>query len=153
VKYAFIKTKRRQHALTRLCTLLNVSLSGYYDWLDRPVCKAKRSNASLLSKIRCFYQSSCQTYGSPRIHQDLIAAGEQVSINRVARLMKAAGIQPKMAKRFVITTNSKNTLAPAPDRLKRTFSTSKPNCQIQPLFVHDRGGCTSQRYWTYILDK
>lgn len=127
MKYAFIRTSRRQHALTRLCTLLNVSVSGYYDWLDRRSSETKRSNVSLLTKIRFFYQASHQTYGSPRIHQDLLAAGEQVSVNRVARLMKTAGIQSKVAKRFVITSNSKNTLAPAPDRLKRAFSTTKPN--------------------------
>lgn len=94
---------------------------GYYDWLDRPVSMTQRTNQRLLTKIRCFDQSSRQTYGSPRIHQDLLATGERVSVNRVARLMKSAGIQSKMAKRFVITTNSKNTLSPAPDRLKRNF--------------------------------
>lgn len=146
MKYAFIRTSRRQHALTRLCTLLNVSVSGYYDWLGRPVSETKRSSVSLLTKIRCFYQSSRQTYGSPRIHQDLLASGEQVSVNRVARLMKAAGIQSKMAKRFVITTNSKNTLAPAPDRLKRAFRSSKPN----QAWVSDTTFIRTRQGWLYL---
>ena len=47
--------------------------------------------------------------------------GETCSKNRAARLMRVAGIQSKLAKQFVITTDSKNTLAPAPDLLKREF--------------------------------
>ena len=55
------------------------------------------------------------------IHQDLVDAGEQVGVNRVARLMSKHSIQSKMAKKFVITTDPKNTLQPATDRLKRHF--------------------------------
>nr|MDP2191505.1 IS3 family transposase [Rhodoferax sp.] len=146
MKYAFISTNRCQYALTHLCTLLDVSVSGYYDWLDRPTCARKSMNARLLTKIRCFYQSSRQTYGSPRIHQDLLASGEQVSVNRVARLMKVAGIQSKMARRFVITTNSKNTLAPAPDRLKRVFSTTQPN----QAWVSDTTFIRTRQGWLYL---
>jgi len=36
--------------------------------------------------------------------------------------MRAANIKSKVARRFVITTNSKNTMAPAPDLLQRQFS-------------------------------
>ena len=146
MKYAFIRIHRCQYTITRLCALLSVSVSGYYDWIDRPISKTKRNNLSLLTKIRCFYQASRQPYGSPRIHQDLLAAGEQVSINRVARLMKAAGIQSKMAKRFVISTNSKNTLAPAPDCLKRAFSTNKPN----QAWVSDTTFIRTRQGWLYL---
>ncbi len=146
MKYAFIKNQRRWHALTRLCSILNVSTSGYYDWLDRPPCATERINKRLLSKIRCFHQSSRQTYGSPRIHKDLLASGEHVSVNRVAKLMKAAGIQSKMSKRFIITTNSKNTLAPAPDRLKRVFRTTKPN----QAWVSDTTFIRTRQGWLYL---
>jgi putative transposase len=146
VKYAFIKNQRRWHALTRLCSILNVSTSGYYDWLDRPLSATQHRNKSLLTRIRCFHQSSRQTYGSPRIHKDLIASGENVSINRVAKLMKAAGIQAKTAKRFVITTNSKNTLAPAPDRLKRAFRTTGPN----KAWVSDTTFIRTRQGWLYL---
>jgi len=146
VKYAFIKNQRQRYPLTRLCTVLSVSTSGYYDWLDRPVSTTERNNRSLLTKLRCFHQASRQTYGSPRLHQDLIAAGEHVSVNRVARLMQSAGIQSKMAKRFVITTNSKNTLAPAPDRLKRLFRTSKPN----QAWVSDTTFIRTRQGWLYL---
>ena len=146
MKYAFIKNQRRWHALTQLCAVLGVSTSGYYDWLDRPPSATQQSNQRLVAKIRCFHQASRQTYGSPRLHQDLIAAGERVSINRVARLMQSASIQSKMTKRFVITTNSKNTLVPAPDRLKRVFRTTKPN----QVWVSDTTFIRTRQGWLYL---
>ena len=146
MKYAFIKNQRQWHALTRLCSVLNVSTSGYYDWLDRPPCATERMNKRLLSKIRCFHQSSRQTYGSPRIHKDLLTSGEHAGVNRVAKLMKAAGIRSKMSKRFIITTNSKNTLAPAPDRLKRVFRTTQPN----QAWVSDTTFIRTRQGWLYL---
>ncbi len=113
--------------------------------IGQPVQPSVVNNA-YLTKIHCFHQASRQTYGSPRIHQELIAAGEQVSVNRVARLMRLANIQSKMAKRFVITTNSKNTLAPAPDRLKRVFRTTKPN----QAWVSDTTFIRTRQGWLYL---
>lgn len=46
-------------------------------------------------------------------------------MNRVARLMKQADIRSKLSRKFVVTTNSKNTTAPAPDLLQRNFKVAK----------------------------
>ena len=142
MKYAFIREQRQHHALERLCNTLNVSTSGYYDWIDRPLSRTAKDNQRLLTKLRCFHQSSRQTYGAPRLHRDLLDDGEQVSRQRVARLMRQAGIQSKMAKRFVITTRSKNTLSPAPDRLQRAFRTqAKDQAWVSDTtFVRTRQG-------------
>ena len=129
-----------------LCQTLDVSTSGYYDWLDRPHSKTQSTNQRLLTKIRCFHQASYQRYGSPRIHRDLVDSGEQVSRPRVARLMKTAGIQSKMAKRFVITTNSKNTNSPAPDKLKREFRVSQTN----KTWVADTTFIRTRQGWLYL---
>lgn len=125
---------------------MEVSVSGYYDWLDRPLSKTQSVNRRLLTKIRCFYQASYRRYGSPRIHRDLVDSGETISRQRVARLMKVAGIQSKMAKRFVITTNSKNTKAPAPDRLKRAFRVNEKN----KAWVSDTTFIRTRQGWLYL---
>ena len=125
---------------------MSVSVSGYYDWLNRPPSQRQLSNQRLLTKIRCFHQASYKRYGSPRIHRDLIDSGEQVSRPRVARLMKSAGIESKMAKRFVITTNSKNTTRPAPDRLQREFHVCKPN----KAWVADTTFIRTRQGWLYL---
>lgn len=129
-----------------MCKVLRVSSSGYYDWVDRPESERSKSNRALTTKISCFHKASRKTYGSPRIHRDLQASGEAVSVNRVARLMKQAGIQSKMTKRFVVTTDSRHTMQPAPDQLKRQFQTEAPN----KAWVSDTTFIATRQGWLYL---
>ena len=146
MKYAFIRQHSKVHKITRLCELLEVSTSGFYDWYDRPESNRSRENRALTEKIKCFHQQSNKIYGSPKIHEDLIEEGETCGVNRVARLMKVADIKSKMARKFVITTNSKNTLQPAPDLLKRQFTVGKCNTAwvSDTTFIGTRAG------WLYL---
>ena len=82
-----------------MCRLLGVSSSGFYDWLGRPVSAHERENAQLLNAIKHSHEASDGTYGSPRVVRDLIDAGFSCSENRVARLMKAAGIKARHKRR------------------------------------------------------
>jgi len=129
-----------------MCKVLGVSSSGYYDWFDRPESQRSQSNRRLITKIQCFHQASRRTYGSPRIHRDLQESGESVGINRVARLMKQAGIQSKMAKCFVVTTDSRHTMQPAADQLKRQFQTNAPN----RAWVSDTTFIATRQGWLYL---
>jgi len=146
LKYAFIKTHCKEHKLYRLCDVLEVSRSGYYDWLARSESARVQENRRLRSKIEKFHQASRQTYGSPRIHRDLIEDGEKCSVNRVARLMKVHDIRSKMARKFVITTDSKNTLAPAPDLLQRHFKVTGAN----ESWVTDTTFIGTRQGWMYL---
>jgi putative transposase len=146
VKYAFIREHQTQYPVQRMCSVLGVSSSGYYDWFDRPESSRSRSNRSLITKIRCFHQASRKTYGSPRIHRDLQESGEMVGINRVARLMRQEGIQAKMAKRFVVTTDSRHSMKAAPDRLQRRFRTDAPN----RAWVSDTTFIPTRQGWLYL---
>ncbi len=85
-------------------------------------------------------------YGSPKNHRDLVAEGEQWSINRVARLMRSSDIQSKLARKFVVTTNSRNTLEPAPDLLRRDFVCSQPN----KAWVTDTTFVPTRKGWLYL---
>ncbi len=129
-----------------MCDVMGVSSSGYYDWRDRPESARSMENRRLTMKIRCFHQASRRTYGSPRIHLDLLEAKEMVGVNRVARLMSKAGIQSKMARKFVITTDSKNTMQPAPDRLQRDFNPARKN----QAWVSDTTFIPTRQGWLYL---
>ncbi|MCU7862641.1 MAG: IS3 family transposase [Candidatus Thiodiazotropha sp. (ex Lucinoma borealis)] len=146
MKYAFIRANSRQYKISRLCNALEVSPSGYYDWRDRPESARAMSNRKLITKISLFHKASRATYGSPRIHQDLVDTGEQVGVNRVARLMSQHSIQSKMAKKFVVTTDSKNTMQPAPDRLKRQFAIEMPD----KAWVSDTTFIPTRQGWLYL---
>ena len=146
MKYAYIRKTQYQYSVIRLCDLLEVSTSGYYDWCDRPMSSRDIKNQHLLAKLRCFYQASFRTYGAPRLHKDLLDSGEKLSQNRVARLMRQTNIKAKTAKRFVITTHSKNTLAPAPDLLQRQFTTTRKNI----AWVTDTTFIKTRKGWLYL---
>jgi putative transposase len=129
-----------------LCTVLDVSTSGYYDWLLRPESKRSRDNRVLSSKIKQYHQRSRGIYGSPKIHQDLVAEGFSCSINRVARLMKKEDIKSKMSRKFIITTNSKNTLKAPADLLRRRFSTDAQD----KAWVSDTTFIATREGWLYL---
>lgn len=146
MKYAFIRAHCKEYRITRLFEVLEVSGSGYYDWLDRPESHRSRENRRLIERIRYHHQRSRAIYGSPKIHEDLIHEGETCSVKRVARLMKAADIQSKMARKFIITTDSKNTLQPAPDLIQRQFAAAKPN----KAWVSDTTFIATREGWLYL---
>ncbi len=146
MKYEFIRQHRKEHKVMRLCEVMEVSTSGFYDWLDRPESERSRENRRLTEKIRHYHQPSREIYGSPKIHRDLVAKGETCGIHRVARLMRTAGIQSKMARKFVITTDSKNTLEPAPDPLQRQFVVDQPD----QAWVCDTTFITTREGWLYL---
>lgn len=123
-----------------------MSASGYYDWLDRPESARSSENRKLTEKIKQYHQGSREIYGSPKIHEDLISDGERCSVNRVARLMKASDIKSKMARKFVVTTNSKSTTKPAPDLLKRRFKVDR----YDKAWVSDTTFIATREGWLYL---
>ncbi len=146
MKYAFIREYSKDYSVVRLCQVLEVSPSGYYGWDGRPESARSRKNRQLLTKISLFHRTSRGIYGSPRIHRDLMDAGEIVGENRVARLMRENDIQSKMARKFVITTDSKNTMQPAPDQLKRKFDVDSPD----KAWVSDTTFIPTRQGWLYL---
>ncbi|GAA1270557.1 hypothetical protein GCM10009609_37080 [Pseudonocardia aurantiaca] len=53
------------------CRVLNVSRSGYYDWLGRLDSPRIQENELLLIQIRQIHIESRGTYGSPLVHAEL----------------------------------------------------------------------------------
>lgn len=146
MKYAFIEQQREEHSVERLCAVLEVSTSGYHAWRKRPMSQRESDNQRLMEKIRVSHQASRRIYGSPRIHRDLAEIGETCGENRVARLMRAEGIQSKMTPKFVITTDSRHTTAPAPDLLQRDFSAGNPDQR----WVSDTTFIATRQGWLFL---
>ena len=146
MKYDYIRSQRKEYKIVRLCNALEVSTSGFYDWLDRPESNRSRENRQLMEKIKRSHEQSREIYGSPKIHKDLIAENEICSVNRVARLMKEADIKSKVARKFVITTNSKNTMQPAPDLLQRQFVVNRHD----KAWVSDTTFIATREGWLYL---
>ena len=75
-----------------MCEKLEVSRSGFYAWLQRPVSSHDARDRELERVIARHFEDSGGIYGSPRVHALLRRQGYRVSCKRVARLMRAAGL-------------------------------------------------------------
>ncbi len=126
MKFRFISAHRETFKVGRMCSLLNVSRSGYYAWLKRPESRRSRENRILEDKIRVFHAASHGIYGAAKIHQDLIDDGVPCGKNRVARIMRQAGIRSRTKRKFKATTNSKHKLPVAPNLLNQNFQVDAP---------------------------
>jgi transposase InsO family protein len=129
-----------------MCRVLEVSRSGYYDWFERPESRRTKRHKHLLTRIRKAHIESRNIYGAPRIHGELADQGERVGKNTVATLMRRNGIQSKVHKRFVITTDSRRTKKPAANILNGAFTADKANQKwlADVTFIPTRKG------WLYL---
>lgn len=81
-----------------LCRHFRVSRSGYYAWRERPKSVQAKANEGLLRKIARIHRRSHDIYGSPRVWVALRKQGIPCGENRIARLMRAAGLQGRVVK-------------------------------------------------------
>lgn len=79
------------------------------------------------ARIAEIHRRSRETYGAPRIHAELREQGLKLGCNRVARLMRAAGLRGASRRSWMITTVRDRQARPAPDLVERDFSAPAPN--------------------------
>ena len=110
------------------CRVLNVSRSGYYEWLDRLDSPRRQEDALLLKQIRQIHEESRGTYGSPRVHAELtLGLGFPVNLKRVARLMREAALQGLYRRRRHGCTVRDPDAQPSTDLVNRQFTVDAPN--------------------------
>ena len=114
--------------IAAMARVLGVSKAGYYAWRHRPPAAHARADEALLARIKTVHIGSRQTYGAPRVHAELRAAGERVGRKRIARLMRAAGLVGASRRRGgpIATWRDKHA-RPAPDLVERDFQAAGPN--------------------------
>jgi len=145
-RFQFVHQHRAQYALRRMCRALDVSRSGYYAWLKRPLSRRAREDGILLAAIEDAHRRSRGTYGSPRVYHALARANIRCGRHRVARLMRQAGLYgiPKPKRKG--TTQSEAGRSVAPDLVERDFTASRPN----EKWVADITYIPTQEGWLYL---
>ena len=127
MKCACIARHRGEYPVRLMCRVLEVSPSGYYVWRTRSPSARAIADERLLLNVRVAYTASGETYGAPRVHQALRAAGVGVGKKRVARLMQRAGLVGRAPRRHRPQTTDANHPHPiAPNLVERRFAVCDP---------------------------
>jgi len=109
MKYQFIQEQSQNHSVNLLCTVMQVSRSGYYSWANRGQSNLDVRHTLLSSKIMQLFNQSRETYGYRRMKSALHARGETCGKHQVMRLMRKLGIRSVIKRKFKATTNSKHS--------------------------------------------
>ena len=119
----------KAYPITMLCAVMEVSRSGFYDYLHR--LNTKRPDDSyqraLNARIKAIFKESRGSYGSRRILKKLQSEGYQLGRYKVRRLMRTLGLRAKRRQRYKVTTNSRHTYPVAANVLNRNFDVAKAN--------------------------
>jgi len=127
MRYRFVDTHKKVWPVDLMCRVLNVSRSGYYDWLDRPPSARALANAKLDEQIERVFALHRSRYGAPRITRDLQEDAIPCSQNRVGRRMRSMGLRALQSGKFKVTTDSDHDKPVAKDLIEQDFSASAPN--------------------------
>jgi len=146
MRYRFIGAEKANYPITILCRVMLVSPSGYYAFEQRGPSPRALANEELLGEIKAIHKKSRGTYGSPRMHRELMARGHRLSLGRVERLMREHGISARPKRRFKVTTDSKHNMPVAKNRLERQFSAEAPDCK----WVGDITYVWTREGWLYL---
>ena len=138
---------REEWPITVMAPVLHVSPSGYYSWRDKPNSPRHDQDAKYQLVIRKIFDESHQTYGSPRIHQEMLLMGYRVGKKRIERLMREMGIAAVHTRKKKVprTTTVDPHAQYAPNLLDRDFIAEKPNEKwvgdITYIYTQEKGWC------------
>ena len=120
--------------MQQVCDVLQVSRSGYYEWLQRLPSLHELQDAQLLPQVHDIFWRHKRRYGARRIAAELADQEQTCSVKRVAKLLKYQGLQAIQPKSFKPkTTASRHRLGYSPNLLLEM----KPLMRMNQLWVGD----------------
>jgi len=144
--FRFIDEHRGTWPVRLLGEALEVSTAGYYTWRQRPASARQQRRDALVVEIRSIHAEVKARYGSPRVHAELVARGQDCCVNTVAKLMRDNGIVARMARQFRCTTDSNHDLPVAANLLDRQFDPASAN----ESWVADITYVPTREGWLYL---
>lgn len=150
----FVSEHSGKYPVKRLCKLLKISRSGYYEWSTRPLSKHYETDVDLAAEIYEIHERSHRTYGAPRVAAQLHDRGLHHGTKRIARLMAECGLVGVHGRKK--WRRGTRPAAPAGDLLERDFTAERSDerwvadisefkCRDGKLYLagikdlHDRG--------------
>ncbi|QMU65641.1 MAG: IS3 family transposase [Flavobacteriaceae bacterium] len=130
----------------KMCQILGVSKSGYYNWLSSGTSKLWLENQKLSIEIHAIFEMSHHSYRSPRIKTELEALDYNVSKPPVAHIMKANHLHAVRTRKFKATSDSKHNYLISPNLLNQNFKVKRKN----QVWVSDITYIHTKQGWLYL---
>jgi transposase InsO family protein len=146
--HPFIEAEKAAgHGVQRACRLLEVSRAAFYQRRTGALSAGRAADLALSVKITSIHEESKGTYGSPRVHQVLRRDGGACGKRRVARLMRAAGLEGRRKKRWRTTTIPGPAAERARDLIQRDFA---PSAAADRRYAGDITYIATWEGWAYL---
>jgi transposase InsO family protein len=134
------------------CQVAGVSTSSYYDFKAREAAgptEAEWDEAILVNEIIEVRRHLDDTYGSPRMTDELRYRGYCVNHKRIERLMADHGLYARDGRRRKVRTTIPDiTAPPLPDLVARDFSVGEPGERT----CGDITYVPTEEGWLYLAD-
>jgi putative transposase len=134
-----------------LCVRYGVTRAGYYAWCQRAPSARSRRDDKLIKRVRAIFDASAGTYGSPRIHFSLQAAGFKVGRKRVARLMRKELLKARSARIYRRTPGTRRFFGSIPNRVLELKTTAPGQLWVGDVTYLKSAG--RWRYLAVVLDR
>ncbi len=130
-RYAFIDAEYAACAapeptVTQMCSWLDVSRSGFYDWRSRAESAVARRRQELRLLITKAFEDSDGTYGYRRIASQLARWGVTAGLELVRALMRELGLVACQPRPWRPSTTQQGAAGSIPDLVNRDFSATAP---------------------------
>ena len=129
MRFDFIRQQKKAYPVTLLCKVMDVSRSGFYDYMQSHDNSPGDlvGDPGLEARIKAIFRLSRSSYGSRRMLRQLRSEGFRIGRYKVRRLMRDLGLKAKVRRRFKVTTESRHSFPVAPNILERRFDVKEAN--------------------------
>lgn len=126
-KATLTDTGEKKYTITAMCEWLDVSTSGYYEWVDRPDSATTQRRQFLALLVTTAFEESDETYGHRRVHAQLRRWGQHCTPELVRSIMRELDLVPCQPRPWRHNlTESDPYAGPIPDLVHRDFTADAP---------------------------
>jgi len=120
----------KRYSVVKMCEWMEVSTSGFYEWLNRPrSATAERRELLSLLIVKAF-EDSDGIYGYRRVHAQLARWGEACTPELVRAIMRALGLVACQPRPWRHTLTEAGACGPIPDLVNRDFTAAAPGTKM-----------------------
>jgi transposase InsO family protein len=120
----------KKYSIVKMCEWIEVSTSGFYEWLDRPQSATAERRHLLGLLIQKAFDDSDGTYGYRRVHAQLARWGEACTPELVRALMRALGLIACQPRPWRHSLTEAGPSGPIPDLVARDFTADAPGTKM-----------------------